>query len=198
MATADGKITGDADAAGLVLQVPASINRYLRSYQREGVRFLFRQYARGTGGCLADDMGLGKTIQTVAFMAALLQKTGGPEDANPSAAGRHPILVVCPTSVLTNWERELFTWGRFRVGTFSGALQEEVLRSAKARELEVVLLSYQAFRAHAERLAGVDFHAAIFDEVHTVKNMRSKTWQAFHDSLGTALRYGLTGCDNGL
>ncbi len=43
----------------MVLEVPASINRYLREYQREGVRFLLRQYARQQGGILADDMGLG-------------------------------------------------------------------------------------------------------------------------------------------
>lgn len=44
-------------------QVPASINRFLREYQRDGVRFLFRQYSRDKGGILADDMGLGKTVQ---------------------------------------------------------------------------------------------------------------------------------------
>lgn len=61
-------------------QVPASINQYLRDYQREGVLFLFQQYAAGLGGVLADDMGLGKTVQTIAFMAALLGKSGTLDD----------------------------------------------------------------------------------------------------------------------
>ena len=45
------------------MQVPATINRYLREYQRDGVRFLYRHYCSGHGAILADDMGLGKTIQ---------------------------------------------------------------------------------------------------------------------------------------
>jgi hypothetical protein len=48
----------------LKLEVPGSINRYLREYQRDGIRFLFRQYAFKQGGILADDMGLGKVLQT--------------------------------------------------------------------------------------------------------------------------------------
>ena len=67
------------------LQVPASINRFLRSYQREGVKFLFRQYARNKGGILADDMGLGKTVQTIAFLAAVLGKTGTDADLQMEA-----------------------------------------------------------------------------------------------------------------
>lgn len=47
----------------LLLQVPGSINRHLRSYQREGVQFLFQMYCKGRGGVLSDDMGLGKTVQ---------------------------------------------------------------------------------------------------------------------------------------
>ena len=50
------------------LFVPAGLNRHLREYQREGVRFLYRLFASGKGGVLADDMGLGKTVQTVAFL----------------------------------------------------------------------------------------------------------------------------------
>ena len=69
-----------AGAPAVDLQVPASINRFLRSYQREGVKFLFRQYARDKGGVLADDMGLGKTVQTIAFLAAVLGKTGTDAD----------------------------------------------------------------------------------------------------------------------
>ena len=62
------------------LEVPASINKYLRCYQREGIQFLFRQYAQDKGGILADDMGLGKTVQTIGFLAAVLGKTGTDAD----------------------------------------------------------------------------------------------------------------------
>lgn len=71
----------DAEEFYLELAVPATINVFLRPYQRQGVRFLLRQYAQGIGGLLSDDMGLGKTIQAIGFCAAVLGKTGGPEDA---------------------------------------------------------------------------------------------------------------------
>lgn len=66
------------------MQVPANINKFLRSYQRDGVRFLFRQYAQNKGGILADDMGLGKTVQTIGFLAAMLGKTGTNADLQAS------------------------------------------------------------------------------------------------------------------
>ena len=70
----------------LVLDVPGSIAKYLRPYQRQGVEFLLRNYARGQGCLLADDMGLGKTIQTIAFLSAVLGKTGDRiEDQNKPA-----------------------------------------------------------------------------------------------------------------
>ena len=81
------------------LQVPASINRFLRSYQREGVKFLFRQYAKDKGGILADDMGLGKTVQTIAFLAAVLRKTGTDADLAmkaPDGPDRCPDLPHTP------------------------------------------------------------------------------------------------------
>ena len=69
-----------AGGAPIELQVPASINKFLRSYQRDGIRFLFRQYAQEKGGILADDMGLGKTVQTIGFLTAILGKTGTDAD----------------------------------------------------------------------------------------------------------------------
>lgn len=49
------------------LKVPATINRYLRDYQRDGVRFLYQHYSENTGAILGDDMGLGKTVQVTRF-----------------------------------------------------------------------------------------------------------------------------------
>lgn len=62
--------------------------------EHAGVQFLFRQYSWSIGGILADDMGLGKTVQTIAFCAALLGKTGTQEDSlpRPSVAGKKQVL----------------------------------------------------------------------------------------------------------
>ena len=77
-----------AGGEALNMQVPANINRFLRSYQRDGVRFLFRQYAQNKGGILADDMGLGKTVQTIGFLAAILGKTGTNADLQANTSDK--------------------------------------------------------------------------------------------------------------
>ena len=56
------------------VQIPATINQYLRDYQQEGVRFLYEHYISDTGAVLCDDMGLGKTVQVIAFMCSVLHK----------------------------------------------------------------------------------------------------------------------------
>ena len=69
----------------LEMRVPGSIAKYLRPYQRQGVKFLCENYARGRGALLADDMGLGKTLQSIAFLSAVLRKSGNPlQDKIPS------------------------------------------------------------------------------------------------------------------
>uniref|UniRef100_A0A3B5LG50 SNF2 N-terminal domain-containing protein n=1 Tax=Xiphophorus couchianus TaxID=32473 RepID=A0A3B5LG50_9TELE len=60
--------------------VPYTINRYLRDYQRDGIRFIYNNYMTSTGCILGDDMGLGKTVQIIGFLAAVLHKTGTWED----------------------------------------------------------------------------------------------------------------------
>jgi SNF2 family DNA or RNA helicase len=57
----------DPDDATMV--IPASINRFLRDYQRRGVNFLYSKYRRGMGAILGDDMGLGKTVQVISFVS---------------------------------------------------------------------------------------------------------------------------------
>ncbi|GFS21683.1 DNA excision repair protein ERCC-6 [Elysia marginata] len=69
------------DEAQPRVAVPASINQYLRDYQREGIQFLFEHFMKGTGAILGDDMGLGKTVQVIGFLAALLGKSGKRTDS---------------------------------------------------------------------------------------------------------------------
>lgn len=92
------------------LFVPSGLNCVLREYQKEGVRFIYNLWASGKGGVLADDMGLGKTVQTIAFLGAILRS---PVATRTAAYENKPlvVLIVCPTSVITNWESELKKWG---------------------------------------------------------------------------------------
>ena len=90
--------------------VPKSIHTYLAKYQIEGIQWLFDHYAKGQGAILGDDMGLGKTVQTISFIAAILQKTGERDQDVPQLRKRRRgednskrILIVMPSSVLDNW-----------------------------------------------------------------------------------------------
>ncbi|CAK9218070.1 unnamed protein product [Sphagnum troendelagicum] len=203
-----------ADGGDEVVQVPASINSRLLEHQREGVRFLYKLYRENRGGILGDDMGLGKTIQSIALLAALLQMDG---DLDCLARGCHVIsgssmvsktrgsgvenyvgssskvfLIVCPTSVLRNWEQEFQAWGSFRVGIYHGAQRETVMAKAEAGDLEVVLTSHDMFRLYGMLLSSIKWDCVIVDEAHRLKNEKSKLYQAC-SKISTKRRFGLTG-----
>ncbi|HEX2133945.1 MAG TPA: SNF2-related protein [Actinophytocola sp.] len=150
---------------------PAALHATLRDYQLRGLRWLARMTALGLGGCLADDMGLGKTITLIALH--LHRNTG-------------PTLVVCPASLLGNWEREI---RRFAPGTpvsrFHGAG-----RSLATEGL--VLTTYGTMRLDADRLAAADWDLVVADEAQHVKNARSDTAKALR-RIPAAARVALTG-----
>ena len=98
------------------LQVPASINKFLRSYQRDGIRFLFRQYAQNRGGILADDMGLGKTVQTIGFFAAVLGKMGSDADLQAKAVNeleRYAVQLLALEEEPCSSQKCLWPFARF-------------------------------------------------------------------------------------
>ncbi|CAL8464574.1 g4109 [Coccomyxa elongata] len=192
------------DGTQVRVEVPGSINRYLRQYQREGIQFLFRQYVLNQGAILADDMGLGKTVQTIGFVAAILGKTGTNADLQPVCADTNRpklILIVAPSSVITNWQRELSTWGAFRVAIYHGSSnsKEAAMQSISHGTVEIILTTYDTLRTNIDMLREVDWHAAIFDECHKLKNKRTTTKSdnistyGAANCLGTKRRYGLTG-----
>ncbi|NWF28674.1 DEAD/DEAH box helicase [Streptomyces sp. PKU-EA00015] len=158
---------------------PAALAATLRDYQLRGLNWLHRMTSSGLGGCLADDMGLGKTITVVALH--LHRQT------DPSAAG--PTLVVCPTSLMGNWQREI---ERFAPGTpvrrFHGST-----RSLDALvEGEVVLTTYGTMRLDAARLAEVPWGMVVADEAQHVKNPYSATARQLR-TIGAQARVALSG-----
>ncbi|BGP43320.1 hypothetical protein JCM10450v2_007470 [Rhodotorula kratochvilovae] len=193
-------------------QIPAPLNRFLRQYQREGAEFLYSQYKKGMGGILGDDMGLGKTIQVIAFLSAVMNKqglkkydAGKRKDAINARAPDDPVdlpsdlgptcLIVCPTTVVHNWEREFHTWGYFDVGVFAGAKKQakmDVLRRFDLGYLDVVIAGIEGVRNHIDEFKARDFTIVVVDEAHRLKNRKSGTTIAMNQ-LGSRLRYGLTG-----
>jgi superfamily II DNA or RNA helicase len=158
---------------------PAALAAELRDYQRRGLSWLARMTSLGLGCCLADDMGLGKTVTLIALH--LHRQT------DPSAAG--PTLVVCPTSLMGNWQREI---EKFAPGTpvrrFHGARRDlEGLADG-----EFVLTTYGTMRLDALRLAEVPWGLVVADEAQHVKNPYAATARALR-SIGARARVALTG-----
>ena len=175
------------------LYVPAALNCHLREYQRDGVRFLYTLWASGKGGVLADDMGLGKTIQTVAFLAAVLRSP----KANPDPP---QALVVCPMSVLENWEIELSRWGRmlpggeFSVERVHGQSRDDAWTRVVSdnSRCEIVLTTYDTLVRNADAFSVRTWSACIFDEAHQLKNDKTKRYEAAA-SVQRRRRFGLSG-----
>ena len=160
--------------------LPEGLQATLRHYQEAGLSWLWFLHRHGLSGILADDMGLGKTIQSL----SLLQKVANEE-------GRKPSLVVAPTSVLANWEREAerFTPG-LKTVVWHGSDRKERVENLK--EADLVLTSYALVRRDLEALSEVGFRYVILDEAQNIKNADSATAQACK-SLPSDTRLALTG-----
>ncbi|XP_043914869.1 DNA excision repair protein ERCC-6-like 2 [Protopterus annectens] len=186
--------------------IPFTINRYLRDYQREGTKFIYRHYVQRQGCILGDDMGLGKTVQVISFLAAALQKTGTREDIEnnmpefllktvnkrlPSVSGKM-FLVVAPLSVLYNWKDELDTWGHFKVAILHGNKKENEISRIRRGKVEVALTTYDTLRLCIDEINSIVWSAIIVDEVHKLKNPKSQITKVMK-SLKCKIRIGLTG-----
>ncbi|ESQ36560.1 hypothetical protein EUTSA_v10006771mg [Eutrema salsugineum] len=176
-----------------IIQVPASINCRLLEYQREGVKFLYNLYKNNYGGILGDDMGLGKTIQTIAFLAGVYGKDGDSGDTSILESEKGPVLIICPSSVIHNWESEFSRWASFfKVSVYHGANRDMILEKLNAGGVEVLVTSFDTFRIQGPVLSGINWEIVIADEAHRLKNEKSKLYEACL-VIKTKKRIGLTG-----
>ncbi|MDQ2588008.1 DEAD/DEAH box helicase [Saccharothrix yanglingensis] len=159
---------------------PAALRATLRDYQLRGLAWLHRMTSLGLGGCLADDMGLGKTVTLIALH---LHRAGRP-------GGGGPTLVVCPTSLLGNWQREV---ERFAPGVpvrrYHGPGRDLV---RDADHTGFVLTTYTTMRLDADALAGHEWDLVVADEAQHVKNPASDTAKALR-RIPARARVALTG-----
>jgi superfamily II DNA or RNA helicase len=159
------------------LAPPPGLVGELRPYQLRGVAWLEQMCHLGLGGCLADDMGLGKTIQVIALHLHRRARSEG------------TMLVVCPTSLLGNWERELH---RFAPGVPVRRYHGGDRHLEDLTEDEVVLATYGVVRRDHRALASAGFSLVVADEAQHAKNPSSETARSLR-AIPSSARVALTG-----
>ncbi|HSQ66819.1 MAG TPA: DEAD/DEAH box helicase, partial [Polyangiaceae bacterium] len=154
---------------------PRNLKAQLRPYQEAGFQWLAFLHEIGSGGVLADDMGLGKTVQTIALM--LYVKSLDKEVEEGKKKKKFRALIVAPTSVVTNWLREMDKFApSLKHALWHGAERKE--REDELEGADVVVTSYALLRRDEELLAKIDWRYAILDEAQNIKNPLSATARA--------------------
>ena len=174
------------------LPAPEGFCGQLRPYQERGLGWLAFLHRFDQGACLADDMGLGKTIQLLAFLQHL----------KAEQELKRPVLLVAPTSVLTNWgrEAEAFT-PELKVIEHYGPRRPSTAAALKKslKDVDMVLTSYGLLQRDSELLETQDWQGVVIDEAQAIKNPNAKQSQAARDlarpwrSKTSRFRIALTG-----
>ena len=152
------------------------LENILRPYQKDGVIWLKRLFINGLHGLIADEMGLGKTIQTLAFVAGTSGKA----------------LVVCPSSLVFNWEREASRFTpQLRTLCIEGSERHSLFGEAIAAA-DIIITSYALLRRDIIRYQELNFATVILDEAQHIKNPDSQNAQSAF-SLNAKRRIVLTG-----
>ena len=167
----------------VALPTPDGFTGALRPYQSRGLSWMAFLGRWGFGACLADDMGLGKTVQALA-LAQHLRRDGG----------RGPILLVCPTSVIANWQKEAvrFTPDLRVLVHHGGGRSRGQSFADQARAHDLVVSSYALLHRDQAQLGEVEWEGVVLDEAQNVKNSETKQAKAAR-ALRSRWRIALTG-----
>ena len=172
------------------LPAPEGFCGQLRPYQERGLGWLAFLNRFDQGACLADDMGLGKTIQLLAFLQHL----------KAEQELKRPVLLVAPTSVLTNWRREAEAFTpELAVREHYGPRRPSTPAALKKalKDIDLVLTSYGLLQRDSELLESQDWQGVVIDEAQAIKNPSAKQSQAARDlarpAKGNRFRIALTG-----
>jgi superfamily II DNA or RNA helicase len=176
-------LTGGTEANLEPVSPPPGFRAELRPYQRRGLAWLAFLDRLGLGGCLADDMGLGKTVQLLALEA--LRRADGT---------RPPTLLVCPMSLVGNWQRETAKFAPdLSVHVHHGADRlagDELI--ARAADHDLVLTTYAVLARDRAELGAITWDRIVLDEAQNVKNAASRQAKATR-GLPARHRIALTG-----
>ncbi len=159
------------------ITLPEKLKGTLRSYQQIGFRWLYTNINKGFGCCIADDMGLGKTIQVISLILKLKEEK----------KLKKPVLVVCPTTLMGNWKRELNTFSpSLKVLTYHGFNREF------STDCDVILTTYAILRIDLEKFQKTNWDLLIIDEAQNIKNPSTSQTQAIK-AIKAGMKVAMTG-----
>lgn len=166
------------------LPLPKNFQGQLRPYQQRGAAWLAFLERWGLGACLADDMGLGKSVQFLVFFLHLQEKN----------ALQNPGLLLCPTSVLGNWSREIKKFApQLNFLEYHGEKRPKGKKfSETAKDQDLVITSYSLVQRDLKLLQTVNWQVIVLDEAQNIKNYDSKQSQSVR-KLEAKFRIALTG-----
>jgi len=161
------------------ITVPSKLHAELRPYQHEGFEWLTFMREQQFGACLADDMGLGKTIQLITYILHTVQNLQVQE----------PTLIVCPTSVVGNWQKELTRFAPdLNVYTHYGPRRlkgDDLTSYVQTQRPHVILSTYGTVTQDAEDLKLLQWSTIALDEAQNIKNMQTMQSRAIRKLNGT-------------
>ena len=168
------------------VSIPKTFNGKLRDYQHAALVWMANLCSLNFGVCLADDMGLGKTIEVITYL--LHRKEQNPEE-------RGGIIIICPTSVLFNWKREIEKFAP-NLKTVLHHGNERIKDIKKISEFlkphQIFLTTFGTIRNDIELLEKIHFSGIIVDEIQNIKNFDSKQTKAVY-RLQSNYKIGLSG-----
>ena len=159
------------------IQLPKDLNGTLRAYQEIGYRWLYTNINKGFGCCIADDMGLGKTIQVISLILKLKEEK----------RLKKPVLVVCPTTLMGNWKREMNSFApSLNTLTYHGFNREF------STDCDVILTTYAILRIDLEKFQKTNWDLLIIDEAQNIKNPSTSQTQAIK-AIKAQMKVAMTG-----
>ncbi len=171
------------DIGDIDYTIPEKLDNIMRGYQKFGFKWFKTLSNCGFGGILADEMGLGKTLQTIAFIKSEV-------DENEQ---KQPSLVVCPTSLVYNWESEINKFQpdlKCLIVSGSKDVRESQLKDIE--EADIVITSYALIKRDIEEYKAIKFRHCFLDEAQNIKNPKSLNAQSVK-SIKAGSYFALTG-----
>ena len=189
----DMKSVADSD-----YEVPETMKPILRDYQKTGYRWLCTIAQLGFGGILADDMGLGKTLQIItllehARLEAISKTVDLTETASHTACPSPVSLIVCPSSLVYNWDSEIEHFApNLKTLLITGTAQERQELLTHYADYDVLITSYDMLKRDIASYDNLHFHYQIIDEAQYIKNHRTQAARSVC-CIHSVTRFALTG-----